>query len=99
MFCIGLGAVVSLLIKDKQSGIYVYIPFFMLNLTLGGAVWGRLFDTNQLFRFFMPVAVFLDASASQYLFESTIMATLGLMLLLIGLFFVTFFARGREGKG
>jgi len=85
LFCVGLGAVVALLVLDKRSGIYIYIPFFLLNLTLGGAVWGRLFSTNQLFRFFMPVAIFLDACASHHLLESTVMAVVGLMLLFCGI--------------
>ena len=85
LFCVGLGAVVALLVQDKRSGIYIYIPFLLLNMTLGGAVWGRLFSTNQLFRFFMPVAIFLDACASHHLLESTIMAAIGLMLLFCGI--------------
>jgi len=86
LFCVGLGAVVALLVQDKRSGIYIYIPFLLINMTLGGAVWGRLFSTNQLFRFFMPVAIFLDACASHHLLESTIMAAIGLMLLFCGIF-------------
>jgi len=81
IFCVGLGAVVALLIQDKRSGIYIYIPFLLINLTLGGAVWGRLFSTNQLFRFFLPVAIFLDACTSHRLLETAIMAAIGLMLL------------------
>ena len=85
VFCTGLGAVTVLFIKDKRTGIYLYIPFLLLNMTIGGAVWGRVFNISAPFKLILPSAVFLDAGINQL--EPAIMALIGLALLICGAYF------------
>jgi hypothetical protein len=88
-FCIGLGAAAALFTKDKRSGIYIYIPFLLLNMTTGGAVWGRMFEINMPFKIILPTAVFLDACVNNRLHEAIIMAVIGLALLFCGMYLST----------
>ena len=85
LFCIGLGAVTALLIVDKRTGIYIFIPFLLMNMTIGGAIWGRLFEIPALFKLFLPTAVFLDACVNGRTLEPLMMTIIGAAFVFIGM--------------
>jgi hypothetical protein len=87
VYCVGLGAVSALLIKDKRTGIYIYMPFVLLNMTIGGAVWERMFGIWAPFKLILPTAIFLDAIKSHQLLESIMMAVIGICFIVCGGYF------------
>jgi hypothetical protein len=55
VFCVGLGGLLSALSLGKTKTVYLFIPFFILNMTIGGALWGR-FASIPLMDILFPVA-------------------------------------------
>jgi hypothetical protein len=55
-FNIGLGAIFSAFCKKKELAAYFFIPYFLLNMTLGGGLWGRLAEFGIIVDILLPVS-------------------------------------------
>ena len=65
VFCVGLGGLLSALSLGKTKTVYLFIPFFILNMTVGGGLWGR-FASMPLIDILFPVAGALRGADGEF---------------------------------
>ena len=93
VFCVGLGGLLSTLSLSKTKAVYMFIPFFLLNMTIGGGLWGRFAPIPLLMDILFPVAGALRGADGEHGIILTLLA-LGVLMMTAGAI-----AQHREGRG
>ena len=65
VLCVGLGGLLSAFSLGKTKTVYLFIPFFILNMTIGGGLWGR-FASIPLMDILFPVAGALQGAGGEF---------------------------------
>ena len=79
LMCLGLGSFFASFFPGEKNSVYAFIPFFLINITAGGALWGNTAN-NTVIKIFIPSAAFLTAAEGK-IFYLIYMTSVGIILL------------------
>ncbi len=81
---LGIGMFASSILRDRRSAVYLYIPFLFINMTAGGALWGKA-TTIAALAGVIPSSLFSSAAKGDIV-SAAVMLCSGIMLLIISYF-------------